>query len=73
MRRDVYRILRATEAAINLLAGFFIAIGAVFLLAYTFWEGARALWEGRYVAATAGLLDRILLALMLAEIRSVFP
>lgn len=61
-------MLQATETLIHLLAGFLIALGAVFLLASTFWDGVRALWEGRYVVAAVGFLDRILLALMLVEI-----
>lgn len=68
MRRDAYRILQATETLIHLLGGFLIAIGAVFLLASTFWDGVRAFWEGRYAVAAVGFLDRILLALMRAEI-----
>ncbi len=68
MRRDTYRILQATETAIHLFAGFLIALGAVLLLGSTLWDGVRALLQGGYVAAAVGLLDRILLALMLAEI-----
>ncbi|KGQ22429.1 phosphate-starvation-inducible PsiE family protein [Thermus filiformis] len=68
MRRDAYRILQATETAIYLFAGFLIALGAAVLLVSTFWDGVRALLEGGYVAAAVGLLDRVLLALMLAEI-----
>jgi len=68
MRRDAYRILQATETAIYLFAGFLIALGAAVLLVSTLWDGVRALLEGGYVAAAVGLLDRVLLALMLAEI-----
>ncbi|MER3457814.1 MAG: hypothetical protein C4309_03485 [Chloroflexota bacterium] len=68
MRRNTYRILQATETAIYLFAGFLIALGAVLLLGSTLWDGVRALLQRGYVAAAVGLLDRILLALMLAEI-----
>jgi len=46
MRRDAYRILQATETAIYLFAGFLIALGAVFLLGSTLWDGVRALLQG---------------------------
>jgi uncharacterized membrane protein (DUF373 family) len=68
MQRDPYRTLQATETAIYLFAGFLIALGAAVLLVSTLWDGAQALLEKRYVAAAIGLLDRVLLALMLAEI-----
>lgn len=68
MKRDPYRILQATEAAIYLFAGFLIAAGAALLLFNTLVEGIRSLLSGHYHGVALVLLDRVLLALMLAEI-----
>ncbi|GAA5338481.1 phosphate-starvation-inducible PsiE family protein [Thermus antranikianii] len=68
MRRDAYRILQVTETAIYLFAGFLIAGGAAVLLLSTLVEGVRHLMQGDYGEVALALLDRILLALMLAEI-----
>lgn len=68
MRRDAYRILQATETVIYLFAGFLIAAGAAILLLTTLKEGVESLLMGRYHEVALTLLDRVLLALMLAEI-----
>lgn len=68
MRRDAYRILQATETVIYLFAGFLIAFGAAILLLTTLKEGVESLLMGRYHEVALTLLDRVLLALMLAEI-----
>ncbi|WP_337844035.1 phosphate-starvation-inducible PsiE family protein [Thermus sp.] len=68
MRRDAYRILQATEVVIYLFAGFLIAAGAAILLLTTLKEGLESLLMGRYHEVALTLLDRVLLALMLAEI-----
>ncbi|SDF17291.1 hypothetical protein SAMN04488243_12928 [Thermus arciformis] len=68
MRRDAFRILQGTETAIYLFAGFLIAAGAAVLLLSTLMEGVQHLLKGDYGEVVLGLLDRVLLALMLAEI-----
>jgi uncharacterized membrane protein (DUF373 family) len=68
VRRDAYRILQAAETTIYLFAGFLIAAGAALLLVTTLVEGGENLLEGRYHEVALTLLDRVLLALMLAEI-----
>ncbi len=68
MRGTALRILQAAEAVIYLFAGFLIAAGAALLLFSTLTEGIQHLWQGDYERVALGLLDRVLLALMLAEI-----
>ncbi|GAB5603813.1 phosphate-starvation-inducible PsiE family protein [Thermus sp. FJN-A] len=68
MKRDAFRVLQATETVIYLFAGFLIAAGAAVLLLSTLAEGVRHLLEGDYAEVAVALLDRVLLALMLAEI-----
>jgi uncharacterized membrane protein (DUF373 family) len=68
VKRDAYRILQATETVIYLFAGFLIAAGAAILLLTTLLEGVENLVAGRYHEVALTLLDRVLLALMLAEI-----
>lgn len=68
MKRDAYRILQAAETTIYLFAGFLIAAGAALLLVTTLVEGWENLLKGRYHEVALTLLDRVLLALMLAEI-----
>lgn len=68
MKRDAYRILQAAETIIYLFAGFLIAAGAALLLVTTLVEGWENLLKGRYHEVALTLLDRVLLALMLAEI-----
>jgi uncharacterized membrane protein (DUF373 family) len=68
VKRDAYRILQAAETIIYLFAGFLIAAGAAFLLVTTLVEGWENLLKGRYHEVALTLLDRVLLALMLAEI-----
>jgi uncharacterized membrane protein (DUF373 family) len=68
VKRDAYRILQAAETTIYLFAGFLIAAGAALLLVTTLVEGGENLLEGRYHEVALTLLDRVLLALMLAEI-----
>jgi uncharacterized membrane protein (DUF373 family) len=68
VKRDAYRILQAAETIIYLFAGFLIAAGAALLLVTTLVEGGENLLKGRYHEVALALLDRVLLALMLAEI-----
>jgi uncharacterized membrane protein (DUF373 family) len=68
VKRDAYRILQAAETIIYLFAGFLIAAGAALLLVTTLVEGWENLLKGRYHEVALTLLDRVLLALMLAEI-----
>ncbi len=68
MKRDAFRILQSTETAIYLFAGFLIAAGAAVLLLTSLVEGAHHLLQGDYGEVALQLLDRVLLALMLAEI-----
>ncbi|MGQ9754083.1 MAG: phosphate-starvation-inducible PsiE family protein [Thermaceae bacterium] len=68
MKRDAHRILQSAETVIYLSAGFLIAAGAALLLLNTLAEGMRSLLEGKYEEVAITLLDRVLLALMLAEI-----
>jgi uncharacterized membrane protein (DUF373 family) len=68
VKRDAYRILQAAETTIYLFAGFLIAAGAALLLVTTLVEGWENLLKGRYHEVALTLLDRVLLALMLAEI-----
>lgn len=68
MKWDAYRALQITETVIYLFAGFLIAAGAAVLLLSTLLEGVRHLMEGDYGEVALALLDRVLLALMLAEI-----
>ncbi|WP_448568249.1 phosphate-starvation-inducible PsiE family protein [Thermus sp.] len=68
MKQDAYRILQAAETIIYLFAGFLIAAGAALLLVTTLVEGWENLLKGRYHEVALTLLDRVLLALMLAEI-----
>nr|WP_279232558.1 phosphate-starvation-inducible PsiE family protein [Thermus neutrinimicus] len=51
-----------------MFAGFLIAAGAAVLLLSTLVEGTRHLLHGDYHEVALALLDRVLLALMLAEI-----
>jgi len=68
VKRDAYRILQAAETIIYLFAGLLIAAGAALLLVTTLVEGGENLLKGRYHEVALTLLDRVLLALMLAEI-----
>lgn len=68
MKRDAYKVLQAAETAIYLFAGFLIAAGAALLLLTTLVEGVENLLKGHYHEVALTLLDRVLLALMLAEI-----
>ncbi len=68
MKRDAFRILQGTETAIYLFAGFLIAAGAAVLLLTSLVEGVHHLLQGDYGEVALRLLDRVLLALMLAEI-----
>ncbi|WP_038045516.1 phosphate-starvation-inducible PsiE family protein [Thermus caliditerrae] len=68
MKRDAFRVLQVTETVIYLFAGFLIAAGAAVLLLSTMVEGMRHLLDGGYSEVALALLDRILLAMMLAEI-----
>jgi len=68
VKRDAYKVLQAAETAIYLFAGFLIAAGAALLLLTTLVEGVENLLKGHYHEVALTLLDRVLLALMLAEI-----
>lgn len=68
MKQTALRILQATETVIYLFAGFLIAAGAALLLLTTLMEGIQHFWQGDYGKVALGLLDRVLLSLMLAEI-----
>jgi len=68
VKRDAFRVLQVTETVIYLFAGFLIAAGAAVLLLSTMVEGMRHLLDGGYSEVALALLDRILLAMMLAEI-----
>ncbi len=68
MKWDAYRLLQITETVIYLFAGFLIAAGAAVLLLSTLVEGMHHLMEGDFGGVALALLDRVLLALMLAEI-----
>jgi len=68
VKRDAYKVLQGAETAIYLFAGFLIAAGAALLLLTTLVEGVENLLKGHYHEVALTLLDRVLLALMLAEI-----
>lgn len=66
MKRDTHRVLQIT--VIYLFAGFLVAGGAAVLLFSTLVEGLHHLMQGDYGEVALGLLDRVPLALILAEI-----
>lgn len=62
------RLLDRAEYYIYLAAGYILVIAAAGLLLTAVVEMAHKILEGSYVAGMIHLLDRVLLALMLAEI-----
>ena len=68
MRERLYRTLERLEAGIYLSAGLLLATAAALILAFATWEGLLATVHGNYPAGVIHLLDRVLLALMLAEV-----
>ena len=68
MHERLNRLLEQFEAAIYLLAGLILALAAALILAFAAWEGLLDVFGGHYPEAIVHLLDRVLLALMLAEV-----
>jgi len=68
MRESLYRVLDRLEAGIYLSAGLLLALAAGVILAFAAIEGVAAFFSGDYPAGVIHLLDRVLLALMLAEV-----
>ena len=60
--------LERAEHYIYLAAGYILAFAAAGVLVAAIIEMARSIMEGKYTTAMVHLLDRVLLALMLAEI-----
>ena len=67
-RPDDTRLLERAEHYIYLAAGYILVIAAAGLLLTAVGEMIHEIIEGSYVKAMVHLLDRVLLALMLAEI-----
>lgn len=68
MQRFPTSLLERIEAAIYLAAGYILSLAAAALLGFAVWE-AIGLFSGHNLAeAIVRLLDRVLLALMIAEI-----
>jgi uncharacterized membrane protein (DUF373 family) len=65
---DHTRLLERAEHYIYLAAGYILVIAAAGLLLTAVGEMVHEIMEGSYVKAMVHLLDRVLLALMLAEI-----
>lgn len=65
---DDTRLLERAEHYIYLAAGYILVIAAAGLLLTAVGEMIHEIMEGSYVKAMVHLLDRVLLALMLAEI-----
>ena len=65
---DHSRLLERAEHYIYLAAGYFLVIAAAGLLLNAVGEMIHEIMQGSYVKAMVHLLDRVLLALMLAEI-----
>ncbi|MER3481263.1 MAG: hypothetical protein C4327_12540 [Meiothermus sp.] len=68
MRNSPHNLFRAVESAIYSITAAIIALGTIILLGFTVVEGVQSIFRGQYTAVANGLLDRVLLALMLAEI-----
>ncbi len=68
MREPLYRTLEGLEAAIYLFAGLILAVAAGLILFFAVLEGGGALMRGEVAQGIVLLLDRVLLALMLAEV-----
>jgi uncharacterized membrane protein (DUF373 family) len=66
--KDHTGLLERSEHYIYLAAGYILVIAAAGLLVTAVIEMAGKILEGNYAAAMVHLLDRVLLALMLAEI-----
>lgn len=67
-QRDHTRLLERAEHYIYLAAGYILVIAAAGLLLTAVGEMIHEIMKGSYVKAMVHLLDRVLLALMLAEI-----
>jgi uncharacterized membrane protein (DUF373 family) len=65
--KNINRLERA-EHYIYLAAGYILVFAAAGLLVAALFEMAGSIMEGKYTTAMVHLLDRVLLALMLAEI-----
>ena len=65
---DDTRLLERAEHYIYLAAGYILVIAAAGLLLTAVGEMVHEIMEGSYVKAMVHLLDRVMLALMLAEI-----
>jgi uncharacterized membrane protein (DUF373 family) len=68
MRNFPASLLERVEAAIYLTAGYVLAFAAAVLLGYAVWEALHVFTAGDLGQAVVHLLDRVLLALMIAEI-----
>ncbi len=68
MRQFPASLLERLESAIYLVAGYVLAFVAAVLLGYAVWEAVHIFSGGDLGAAVVRLLDRVLLALMIAEI-----
>jgi uncharacterized membrane protein (DUF373 family) len=68
MRERLYRVLDRLEAAIYLFAGLLLALAAGLILVFATVEGVADFVRGDYPTGVIHLLDRVLLALMLAEV-----
>ena len=67
-KTDELGLLERSEHYIYLAAGYILLVAAGGLLAAAVIETLQTVWEGHYTEGIVHLLDRVLLALMLAEI-----
>ena len=68
MERFPTSLLERIEAAIYLAAGYILSLAAAVLLGYAVWEALQLFSTHDLTEAIVRLLDRVLLALMIAEI-----
>jgi len=68
MERFPTSLLERIEAAIYLAAGYILSLAAAVLLGYAVWEALQLFSTRDLTEAIVKLLDRVLLALMIAEI-----
>jgi len=68
MDRFPTSLLERIEAAIYLAAGYILSLAAAVLLGYAVWEALQLFSTHDLTEAIVRLLDRVLLALMIAEI-----
>lgn len=68
MERFPTSLLERIEASIYLAAGYILSLAAAVLLGYAVWEALQLFSTHDLTEAIVKLLDRVLLALMIAEI-----